>query len=99
MAKKKKKKSTKKKGVTPYDPWYHPTTTMRAIPKPLGYKSASARMLEIFAKAIFITLTFCSIIILLIIMGAQISQDSSTTQNDNAHDSEYTSVQCQGGEN
>ena len=99
MAKKKKKKSTKKKGVAPYDPWYHPTTIMRAIPKPLDYKSASARMLEIFAKAIVITLVICSIIFSLILMGAQTSQDSSTTQNDNTHDTEYTSVQCQGGEN
>ena len=101
MAKKNKFKGKKKKGVTPYDPWYHPTTIMRAIPKPLDYKSASGRMFEIFAKAIVITLAICSIIFSLImfIIGAQTLPDSSTTQIDNTYDTEYTSVQCQGGEN
>ena len=99
MAKKNKFKGKKKKGIPPYDPWYHPTTIMRVIPKPLDYKSASGRMFEIFAKALLITLVICSIIFSLILMGAHALPDSSTTQNDNTHDTEYTSVQCQGGEN
>lgn len=99
MAKKNKFKGKKKKGVTPYDPWYHPTTIMRAIPKPLDYKSTSVRILESFAKTLVIILVFCSIMFSIILIGAQASQDSSTTQIDNSHDTEYTSVQCQGGEN
>ena len=96
MAKKKKLKGKKKKGVTPYDPWYHPTTITRAIPKPLGYKSASARMSEIFAKAILILML---ILTLLTLFLAMLGEEKKISQNDNAHDTEYTSVQCQGGEN
>lgn len=96
MSKKKKKKSTKKKGVMPYDPWYHPTTIQRYIPEPFVISKQKMRMRMIMSKVLFVLML---ILTLLILFLAMLGETIKISQIDNTHDSEYTSVQCQGGEN